>query len=89
MSKDSSANYCQNKKERLQKNFVKDIKVFLKKKKKKKKQQEHCQQYKNLPEHEKQKLVEYRNKYYKMRKNTYYNYEKLLFQKVMKNMKMI
>ena len=36
MSKDSSANYCQNKKERLQKNFVKDIKVFLKKKKKKK-----------------------------------------------------
>ena len=36
MSKDSSANYCQNKKERLQKNFVKEIKVFLKKKNKKK-----------------------------------------------------
>ena len=25
-----------------------------------------CQQYKNLPENEKQKLVEYRKKYYKM-----------------------
>ena len=34
MSKDSSAKYYQNNKERLQKNLVKDIKVFLKKKKK-------------------------------------------------------
>ena len=31
---DSSAKYYQNNKERLQKNLVKDIKVFLKKKKK-------------------------------------------------------
>ena len=35
MSKDSSAKYCQNNKERLQKKLVRDIKVFLKKKKKK------------------------------------------------------
>ena len=35
MSKKSSAKYYQNNKERLQKNLVKDIKVFLKKKKKK------------------------------------------------------
>ena len=39
MSKDSSAKYYQNNKERLQKNkknLMKDIKVFLEKKKKKK-----------------------------------------------------
>ena len=47
--------------------LVKDIKVFLKKKIKK--QQNGCEQYKNLPENKKQKLVEYRKKYYKMRKN--------------------
>ena len=35
MSKDSSAKYYQNNKERLQKAFMKDIKVFLRKKKKK------------------------------------------------------
>ena len=35
MSKDLSAKYYQDNKERLQKNFVKDIKIFLKKKKKK------------------------------------------------------
>ena len=35
MSKDSSAKYCQNDKETLQKNLVKCIKVFLKTKKKK------------------------------------------------------
>ena len=33
MSKDSSAKYYQNNKERLQKELIKDIKVFLKKKK--------------------------------------------------------
>ena len=36
MSKDSSAKYYQNDKESLQKDLVKDIKVFLGKKKKKK-----------------------------------------------------
>ena len=35
MSKDSSAEYYQDNKERIQKKLVKDIKVFLKKKKKK------------------------------------------------------
>ena len=38
MSKDSSAKYYQNDKESLQKDLVKDIKVFLGKKKKKKTQ---------------------------------------------------
>ena len=32
---------------------------------------------KNLPEDEKQKLLEYRKKYYKMRKTPYYNSKKL------------
>ena len=36
MSKVSSDKYYQNNKERLKKNLVKDIKVFLKKKRKKK-----------------------------------------------------
>ena len=35
-----------------------------------KKQHYGCEEYKNLPEDEKQKLIEYRKKYYKMRKNT-------------------
>ena len=35
MSKDSSAKYYQNNKERLQKKLMKDIKLFLKKEKKK------------------------------------------------------
>ena len=50
------------------KKLVKDIQIFLKKKKKK--QIYGCEQYKNLPEDEKQKLVVYRKKCYKMRKNT-------------------
>ena len=39
-----------------------DIKVFLKKKKEKKQQYDR-EQYKNLPEGEKQKFGEYRKKY--------------------------
>ena len=35
MFQDSSAKYCQNNKEKLQKKLVKDIEVFLKKKRKK------------------------------------------------------
>ena len=66
ISKDSSAKYYQNNKEILQKKLVKDIKVFIKKKKKK--QQYGCKGYKNLSEDEKQKLLEYRKNYYKMRK---------------------
>ena len=49
---------------------MKDSEVILKKKTKtKKKGQYSCEWYKNLPEDENQKLVEYRKKYYKMRKN--------------------
>ena len=47
-----------------------DIKVFLKKKKKEKKRQYGVERYKDLLLDEKQKLVEYRKKYHKMRKNT-------------------
>ena len=55
------------KKERKRK-LVKDIKIFLKKKKKKKRQYG-LECYKNLSDDEKQKLIEYRKKYYRMRKN--------------------
>ena len=65
-----SAKYYQENKalQKKKKKLVKDIKTFLKKTKKSKCQygREH---YKNLSENEKQKLVEYRKKYYRMRKN--------------------
>ena len=57
MSKNLSAKYYQENKERLMKEFVKDMKIFLKKIKKKK-QQYSQERYKNLSEDEKQKLVE-------------------------------
>ena len=40
---------------------------------------------KNLPEEEKQKLVEYKKTIIKCEKTPYYNYKKLLFWKIMKN----
>ena len=43
-------------------------KISLSKEEKAKKPQYDCEWYKNLPEGEKQKLVENRKKYYKMRK---------------------
>ena len=61
MFKDSSAKYYRNNKERLQKKLVRDIKVILKKKKEEK-QQYDFEQYKHLPEDEKQKPVKYRKK---------------------------
>ena len=64
MSKDLSDKYYQDNKEKL----VKDIKVVLKKKNLEK-QQYVCERYKNLSEEKKQRLVEYRKKYYKIRKN--------------------
>ena len=67
MPKNLIAKSYQKNKKRLQKKLVKDIKIFLKKKKKK--QQYGCERYKNLSEEKKQKLVEYRKKYYRMRKN--------------------
>ena len=78
MSKDSSAKYYRNYKERLQKKLVRDIKVVLKKKKEEK-QQYDFEQYKNLPEDEKQKPVKYRKKRSKMRNSLYYDYKILLF----------
>ena len=57
MSKKSSAKYYQ--KKEYKKKLVKDIKVFLKKKMKKKRQHGR-ERFKNLPEDEKQELVEYR-----------------------------
>ena len=65
--KDSSSKYYQDNKEILQKKLIKDIKVFLKKKKKKAIIHE---RYKIFSKNEKQKLVEYRKKYYRMRRNT-------------------
>ena len=52
ISTNLSAKYYQKNNERLQKKFVKDIKIFIKKKKDKKRQYG-CKQYKNLPENEK------------------------------------
>ena len=66
MSKSLSAIYYQENQERLQKKLAKDIKIFLKKKEKR---QYGCERYKNLSEDVKQKLVEFRKKYYRMRKN--------------------
>ena len=67
ISKGSSSKYDQDNKERLQNKLVKDIKVFLKKKKKKAIIRE---RYKNLSKNEKRKLVEYKKKKYRMRRNT-------------------
>ena len=40
------------------------------------KQQYGCERYKNLSENEKNKLVEYRKNYYRMKKSIYCNYKK-------------
>ena len=50
------------------KKLLKDIKIFLKKKRNKNRQ---CgrERYKNLSEIKKNKLVEYRKKYYRTKKN--------------------
>ena len=63
MFKDLSPKYYQNNKEKLEKRFMKDTKVFLKEKSKRK-------------TNKKQKIVEYTKTYYKMRKRIYYNYKK-------------
>ena len=68
MSKDSSAKYYQNNKERLQKKSRERYQSLCEKERGKKQK---CgrEGYKILTENEKQKLVEYRKKYYNMRKN--------------------
>ena len=68
-SKNLSNNFYQENKERLQKKLVKDIRIFLKKGGETR-QYSH-QQYKNLPEDEKQKLVENKKKDY----SKYFNLE--------------
>ena len=68
MSKIFSAKYYQEHKERLQKKTCERYQN-LSKEEKEKKQQHGCEHYKNLSEDEKQKFVEYRKKYYRIRKN--------------------
>ena len=63
-SKNISAKYYQESKERLQKEACESFQ-----KRKEKKRQYSTGRYENLSEDEKQKLVEHRKKYYKMRKN--------------------
>ena len=55
-------------KKRFKKCLVEDIKVSLKKKKNIKQKYDR-RQYKNLTETEKERLVEYRKRYYEIRKN--------------------
>ena len=50
------------------KKLLKDIKIFLKKKRNKNRQYGH-ERYKNLSEIKENKLVEYRKKYYRTKKN--------------------
>ena len=69
ISKNSSAKYYQENKERPQRKARKRYQS-LSKKDKEKKWQYACELYKNLPQDEKQNLVEHRKKNYKMRKNT-------------------
>ena len=74
MSKNSSAKYYQDNKERLQKRLVKDIKIFLKKKKKKtaiwtRTIQKSLRRWK-------QKLVSIQTKIIKSEKMPCYNYKK-------------
>ena len=68
MSKNLSAKYYQENKERLRK---KDRERYqnLSTAKKEKKQQYDRERYKNISEDEKNGLVEYRKKYYRMRKS--------------------
>ena len=68
MSKNLSAKYYQENKERLQKK-ARERYQNLSKEEKEKKRHYGCGRYKNLSEDEKQKLVEYRKKYYRMGQN--------------------
>ena len=69
MSKNLSAKYHQENKEILQKKIMKDIKIFLKKKNKQNQTRQYDREcYNNLSEEEKQELVEYRRKYYRIKK---------------------
>ena len=67
MSKNLSAKYYQENKERLQKKAHKRYQNLYKEEKN---QQYGCKRYKNLSEDEKQKLAGYRKKYHRMRRNS-------------------
>ena len=69
MSKTLSAKYYQENIERLQKNACERYQNLFKEKEKKWLDGHEC--YKNLSEDEKQKLVEYRKTYYRMRKKAF------------------
>ena len=62
MSKKLFAKYYQENKEKLKKKAPKKYKNPTKKKNKEKKKKYGCESYKNLPENEKNTLVEYRKK---------------------------
>ena len=76
MSKDSSAKYNQDNKERLQSKAC-ERHQSLSKQEKEKKQQHGRERYKNLPIDEKQKLIEYKKYITKWGKTPYYSYKKL------------
>ena len=69
MSKNLSAKYYQENKERPQKNARERYQNLSKEDKEKKKQEYDCECYKNFSEDEQNKQVDYRKKYYRMRKN--------------------
>ena len=68
MTRQASAKYYQKNKENILKSLLKGIRIFLKKKKTKNREYGH-ERYKNLSEDIKQKLVQYRKRYYEMQKN--------------------
>ena len=68
MSKNSSAKYYQESKERLQKEGCEKYQNLSKEEKEKKRQYGRAR-YKNLSEDEKRELIEYRKKNYRMEKN--------------------
>ena len=78
MSKELSAKYYQSNKKTLQNNACERYQS-LSKKGKEKRRQYGRKRYKNLPEDEKHKLVEYRKTILKWGKTHYHNYKKLLF----------
>ena len=76
ISKNLSAKYYQENKERLQKKLLKDIKMFLKKKKKK--SDNMVVNVTKISQMMKKSLFEYRKKRYRIRKKMlFYNYKKL------------
>ena len=76
MSKNVSAKYYQENKERLLKKACERYQNLSKNEKENKRQYDR-ERYKNLSEDEKQKLVEYRKNIIEREKTLYYNYKKV------------